>query len=76
MAYARCEDEACKNHETCKHFKCNGALVNFKAICEDPIYKWYLPMKLDNPIVPTESKGETNNESNNESNEQEVPNNE
>jgi hypothetical protein len=57
VQFAKCEFDKCEKKEICERFtKAKGAVVNFKVICLDYDYKWYVPD--EEKIKELESKSE------------------
>jgi hypothetical protein len=57
---SKCEYKECDKYNGCVRAKEQGTVIDFKNICPNHNYKWY--MKVDEIIVATDVKDETKKE--------------
>lgn len=58
MHFAKCEFKECDKKDTCERFlKAEACEINFKVICYNLGYKWYVPIETTD-IVPVNNEGE------------------
>ncbi len=54
---SKCEYKECEKYNTCGRAKENGTVIDFKNVCPNYNYKWY--MKADEIIVVNDDKEDT-----------------
>ena len=53
---SRCEYKECENYNSCGRVNENGTIIDFKQICPNHDFKWYI--KVDEIVVVNDVKEE------------------
>jgi len=58
---SRCEYKECEKYTSCGRVSEGGTIINFKQICPNQNYKWY--MKVDEIVVVDDIKDDSKEDS-------------